>query len=113
MDPRYDPTVKVIPGKKAKSAAKSKDSQNCARSFKRLTSRDEARSMISNKKAMIEDQFKSPYMNTAHSSRKKSHAIEKNSVSNIKLQASQAKIGGRASCNSSFYASGSQLVLSA
>ena len=44
--------------------------------------------MISNKKAMIEDQFKSPYMNTAHSSRKKANAIEKNSVSNIKLQGS-------------------------
>ena len=87
MDPRYDPTVKVISGKKAKSAAKSKDSQNGARSMKRLTSRDEARSMISNKKSMIEDQFKSPYMNTAYSSRKKSHTIEKNSASNIKQQA--------------------------
>ena len=88
MDPRHDPTVKVIPGKKSKSGAKSKESQNGARSYKRLTSRDEARSMISSKKAMIEDQFKSPYMNTAHSSRKKSHALEKNSMSNIKLKPS-------------------------
>ena len=54
MDPRYDPTVKAIPEKKAKSAlAKSKEA--CSRSQKRLTSREEARSIISTKKAQIQD----------------------------------------------------------
>ena len=62
MDPRYDSTVKAIPEKTAKSAlSKSKENQSCSKSAKRLTSREEARSMISTKKAMIEDPFKSPY----------------------------------------------------
>ena len=53
MDPRFDPSVKAIPDKKAAAnnkGAKFKDS-HCSRSMKRLTSREEARSIISSKKA--------------------------------------------------------------
>ena len=50
MDPKFDPTVKVIPDKKeAKASKKSKEAKS--RSMRKLTSREEAKTIISSKKA--------------------------------------------------------------
>ena len=58
MDPKHDPNCKPKKSKagRAKSLAKGAEA-----GLRRLTSREEARSMISTRKSKIEDQFKSPY----------------------------------------------------
>ena len=94
MDPKYDPNCKAIPVyKKSKSTRLEVSPSVCN---KRLTSREEIKSMISLKKSNIQDQFTSPYTTSIFSQRKQEQRIEK-STSKAMIQGAPSRLSNYSS----------------